>query len=88
MVGNAGASRHLKSDELTLNPIPQNADTEPLGFRGPLSSYESFDRLGDTTDTGTGTSDYVVDFQQTLGAWLCKRAVTARHGSRPIVVEQ
>ena len=52
MIGNAGASRHLKSDELTLRPIPQNAETEPLAFRAPLGSYESFDRLGDTTDTG------------------------------------
>ncbi len=73
MIGNAGASRHLKSDELTLSPIPQNAETEPLAFRAPLGSYESFDRLGDTTDTGTGTSDDVVDFEQTLGGSGCAR---------------
>jgi hypothetical protein len=45
-------------------------------------SYEVFDHLGDTTGRGTGTFDYVVDFQQTLAGLVVQESRNPRHGTR------
>lgn len=45
-------------------------------------AYESFDRLGDNTERGTGTFDYVVDFHQTSGGLVVQESRNPRRGTR------
>jgi hypothetical protein len=44
-------------------------------------SYEIFDHLGDITDGGRGTFDYVVDFQQMLEGLVVQESRNPRDGS-------
>jgi hypothetical protein len=44
--------------------------------------YQAFDRLGYAKEGGTGTFDYVVDFQQALGGLVVQESRNPTRGSR------